>query len=392
MYFFKYQSVSPLSLMMLKRGEIYFASPKELNDRQECRAIYIYNGSEGIWLRFVDYVLYKVGSTLNEYRQLSDSDVTKLLSLVEQVYRGGFRHNKKRNLSISNIINCLNMGLDQVLCNHFPEYVCRLIQQHTKKFLQHTHQELNDMRYITSFSKNATNPTMWGHYAAAETGFLVIYRTQDNYVEVRSEISNLSGSRENKGWTEIGSYSEEKLELKTIQYLKSPCKVNGFSQLIHKFRYSEKEYQYDVPELLHCDIGKMQEDKIGMIKYSDWKYEQELRLFFPTYREQPAERRCAQIDANHIKGIIFGAQTSTEDKKKILIACSYLMKIASIDRDFAILQAIDSEEQYSLDIVPVGLATQFVDNDFLPIQPYQNISKDKQDFLENMCTEIISQH
>lgn len=32
MYFYKYQSVSPLSLMMLKRGEVYFASASELND------------------------------------------------------------------------------------------------------------------------------------------------------------------------------------------------------------------------------------------------------------------------------------------------------------------------------------------------------------------------
>ena len=59
-YFFKYQQPTNLAFNMLRRGEVYFATPNELNDAHECRPQYILKGSEELWQRLVHHVLSHV--------------------------------------------------------------------------------------------------------------------------------------------------------------------------------------------------------------------------------------------------------------------------------------------------------------------------------------------
>ena len=148
------------------------------------------------------------------------------------------------------------------------------------------------------------------------------------------------------------------------------------------------EYHYDVPELSYAEIDLLEEDLIGLVKYTDWKYEKEVRLLFPTYEKVPSELRCLQVNFKHIKGIVFGANTSSTDKDKIIMASFHLYKISKSTLDFTFFQAQESEEMYEIEIVPVGiLATQTISGK-LPIKPFDDITGQQQQVISEMCIEI----
>lgn len=94
-------------------------------------------------------------------------------------------------------------------------------------------------------------------------------------------------------------------------------------------------------------IDQMEVDKIGLVKSTDWKYEKEIRLLFPTYEELPSEHRCLKINNRHIKGVIFGAKTSDSSKERILMACYHLLCHAKDKPILAVFQALDSHDSYS---------------------------------------------
>ncbi len=390
MYLYKYQSVSPLSLMMLKRGEVYFASASELNDRHECRARYLFNAPKEIWVRFIDYVLCNVFSKYPIYQYTQDA--YKVIELAEPIFESGYSRIKKRSLTVYDTAQLFNYGFDAVLGEEFSLEEKKKIKHYTKSYLLGlSESEFLKNKYICSFSKNATNPTMWGHYGAAETGFVVIYESSDGFVEVESSLPNLSGYREKEGWHEIGRYTNEHLMLKNVSYSKLPCKFNAFESLIHKFRYSEIEAHYDVPESFLGMIDQMEVNKIGLVKFTDWKYEQEVRLLFPSYEELPSEHRCLKINSRHIKGVIFGPKTSESSKKRVLMACAHLLGIAKDKPNLAVFHALDSHDSYSYQVFPMGVVSKFLSSKKLPLTEYVYLKPDQKEYLDKLGKSIVEQ-
>ncbi len=391
MYFYKYQSVSPLSLMMLKRGEVYFASASELNDRHECRARYLFNAPKDVWVRFIYYVLCKVCSEYPLYRSIQDA--YKLIKLAEPIFEAGRSRIKKRNLTTYDAVLLFNYGFDNALGEEFSLDERKKIKKCTEHYLLAlSENELLENKHICSFSKNAINPTMWGHYGAAETGFVIIYESSDGFVDVESSLSNLSGYREKEeGWTEIGSYANERLLLQDVNYSNQPCKVNAFERLIHKFFYSEREDHYDVPESLLGVIDRMEENKVGLVKYTDWKYEKEVRLLFPAYEEIPSEHRCLQVNSRHIKGVIFGSKTSDSSKERVLMACAHLLEFTKDNPSLAVFQALDSYESYSYRVSPIGMVSTFFSSKHLPLKEYKRLNSDQKEYLDKLCKSILEQ-
>ncbi|QDE30045.1 DUF2971 domain-containing protein [Shewanella polaris] len=391
MYIYKYQSVSPLSLMMLKRGEVYFASASELNDRHECRARYLFNAPKEVWTRFVDYVLCKVSSKYPLYQ--SPQDAYKLIELAEPIFDAGYSQIKKRNLTVYDAVQLFNYGFEAVLGENFSPEEKKKIRQYTESYLLGlSESELVENKHICSFSKNAINPTMWGHYGAAETGFVVIYESSDGFVDVESTLPNLSGYREKEeGWHEIGSYNNESLMLKDVIYSRQPCKVNAFERLIHKFRFSEREAHYDVPESFLGMIDQMEVNKVGLVKFTDWKYEQEVRLLFPTYEELPSEHRCLKVNSCHIKGVIFGPKTSDSSKERVLMACAHLLELAKDLPSLAVFQALESHDSYSCQVAPVGMVSKFFSSKLLPLTEYERLNLDQKEYLGKLGKSIIEQ-
>ncbi|MDO8334862.1 MAG: DUF2971 domain-containing protein [Nitrosomonas sp.] len=251
--------------------------------------------------------------------------------------------------------------------------------------------------YIASFSRNAKNPTMWGHYADAERGFVVVYTSDNDTIRIASPVNMLHGARpyseDRIGTYEIGIYKESGLELKAVKYGKVPPKVNAFHRLIPRFLYSEEEDHYDVPLLLGGDAKSKEEDQIGLVKFSDWRYEQEVRAFLPVFNELSPDMRVMSVAPDNICGLIFGPQMSERDKIRAVLCC-HLMRQSSVQSEsvalppFMFFQATQVVDRFDFRIDPVGILDGLYFDRHLPIKRFDALDESTKQSLSDARNQI----
>ena len=397
MRFYKYQKPGNLEFGMLRSGEVFFASHSELNDAHESRPRYILRGGTELWSRLVHLILVEVYFRL--YPDTSyNTHTPELFQLIKPI--GHFLKKKacNRDVGIEELsvlfIEALHVALSdkplQGIENRF------LVSQSESAIKQMLPKLLDKPSYVASFSCNPTNPTMWGHYAGAERGFVIVYQSTDGKIGVHSPINMLDGVRPAPegsfaDW-EIGRYKEDRLELTAVSYRTRPPKVNAFQRLIPKFSYSEEEDHYDYPDQLAGEIDEKQEQLLGWIKYSDWRYEKEVRAFLPVHNDLPPDVRVLRISPQDIAGLIFGPRMSHQDKVRA-IACCHLMResvrpSAPTLPTFVFLQAKQALERFPLDVYPIGILDGFLSGHFLPMKKISELDPTMKDKLQCMCDEI----
>ncbi len=247
-------------------------------------ATFRFQRSQELWCRFARFVLERVCFCSEYYREKSSEEIQQVLELSAAVGRQLKRSARTRDLGIEDLGALVVEVLASSMEEKLPQLQSRFFIELVSNFIRGQLPRLpREERYMASFSKNATNSTMWGHYAGAEAGFVLVYATDDSAVGVRSAAKVLHGSRPSimPGVVEIGIYRDERLKLRDVSYGRKPPKVNAFHRLIHQFSDSEEESHYDVPEQLGGDAPDKEESIVGLVKYSDWRYEQEIRAFFP---------------------------------------------------------------------------------------------------------------
>lgn len=379
MHFFKYQKPGLLEFNMLRRGEIFFASPSELNDPNECRPRYLLKGSEELWQRLASFVLQKVIFHSERFSIRGHESISKLLSLSDQIGTQLKQAVRNRDLGLEELadifINIL-APLVPVEKTFDSVHLARL----TKEFINGKLPEFAaEDRYISAFSLSATNPTMWGHYAGAEKGFVIVYGTEDNTIHVRSPIRVLDGCRplnEKGDHMEVGTYDSDCLQLHRVRYGVRPPKVNLFHRIIHRFSYSEEEDRYDVPAMIMGDATEKEEKLIGLVKYSGWRYERELRAFLPFHGTALPDIRVLSA-AKSVKGLIFGPHMADEDRARAVLCC-HMMKASqhqvaeAVDQSadpFVFFEARSQISRFGFDVLPVGILTGHYSKSGLPFMP-----------------------
>lgn len=367
MYFYKFQKPGNLEFNMLRRAEIFFASVAELNDASECRPRFILKGSKDLWTRLSEFILQEVDVRYNSSHRINHQEIEKILGLSVALGSQLKKGTGNKDFGLEGLSELFIDTIRPLLDEKFSELQSRLIIEASKHFLEKQLPKIIfEPKYIASFSRKATNPTMWGHYADAEKGFVIVYSSNDEMIHVHSPINVLIDTRplNEDGFLEVGIYKETTLELQAVNYEKKPPKVNVFHRLIPKFAYSEREDHYDVPLLLEGDAEEKKESLVGLVKYSDWKYEDEVRAFFPTYGKYlPPDIRALRVSISNIRGLIFGPKMSREDKRRA-IACCYLMreefstqkpKENDCPDEFAFFQAKQVIDSFDFEISPIGI-------------------------------------
>lgn len=375
MRFYKYQKPGNLEFGMLRGGEVFFASHAELNDAQECRPRFVLRGSLELWYRLAHLVLLEI-CLLPQFGKPPTSDHTRdLLSLDVPLGRLLKKKAGRRDVAIEHLNALFAAALRETLPNtQTHEVERRLLLSLSKVVIDRTIPAfLHEPAYIASFSRNPCNPTMWGHYAGADKGFAVIYESHDGKLGVESPIPIIHGARPTgEGVFELGIYKNDRLDLASVSYRTRPPKANAFHRLIPKFSYSEMEDHYDVPLLLPGDAQEKQERLVGLIKYSDWRYEKEVRAFLPVHGELPPDARVLRVSPEDIAGLIFGPRMSNRDKVRA-IACCHLMRQARAGNParvlppLAFLQAVQSLDSYTLAIRPVGVLDGMLNDRLVPL-------------------------
>ncbi len=384
MLFYKYQRPDNLAFNMLRKGEIYFASADELNDASECRPRFIFKGSEELWQRLGDYVLSHACFS-SDYFQPDRSDALKpILDLGDRIGTCLKKEVGNRDLGLENLGVLFGKALERNLPRQSPGinrgFVLNLVRTFIDNELLRV---LKEDKYIASFSRNATNATMWGHYADAERGFVIVYESMDGSFNVRSPINVLHGHRPSKnfkGATEIGIYRDEHLQLKEVKYGRRPPTVNAFHRLIPKFHYSEMEDHYDVPLLIGGGAEEKKEDLVGLVKYSDWRYEKEIRAFFPAFEAILPDARVLQVGLLNLKGVILGPRMSCENKARTILCCHLLLEShnqpSEPRREFQFFQARQTVDRFDFEILPVGTLGKHYFARHLPVKPMKELDQD----------------
>ncbi|MGK3191677.1 DUF2971 domain-containing protein [Enterobacter soli] len=354
MYFYKYLKADILSISMLRHGEVFFASPHELNDIHECKPQFIFNANAEVWSKFIDDILAQICFKLN-FKQQSELP-KKIFSLKGDLLLSLLKKRKKKSVNY----NTLLIELTDAFGTHALEKLDFLDAWNAIRALNSYLQndldsKLNNSYYMTSFSKSATNLTMWGHYGNAEKGFAIIYESEDGSVNIESDIDKfpcLTKTAEHSYL--IGISKRSTTQLIEVVYKNKPVRANGFTGIIPKFHYTEQESDNDYPETLLASIPRYNEDEIGRIKFTDWKYEKELRLHLPVYEKLDAPFRSVRICSQHIKGVILGSRISLSDKNNILAALYYLRKSQDMQKDIFVFQANNAHGQYKINVNTLG--------------------------------------
>ena len=226
-------------------------------------------------------------------------------------------------------------------------------------------QHLNEPMYIASLSRNPRDPTMWGHYGNAERGFCIVLHVPEQRLRIQSPIKVFPGCRPSSksGINELGIYSSAEVELQPVLYRSAPLRFNAFQRLIPHFSYSEEEDHYDVPLLLPGDAPARKEDRLGLVKATTWKYEQEVRAIMPSEGELTPEARCVRYEWSHAAGLIFGPKMSQKDKERAVVCC-HMLQEARRGKElrsgpFVFLEAQQRIDSFQMALVAVGVLDGF---------------------------------
>lgn len=354
MYFYKYQKMNTLSISMLRHGEIFFASPKELNDIHECKPQYTFNATTEIWGKFIESILIETCIKLD--LQPNSELAKEILALQKNILSLIMNGRKSRCLDYQNLRDKLFGIFNFLAITKLPfEDVNNVITCFDSYLTEDLDDVLNGHYYMSSFSKSATNLTMWGHYGDAERGFTVVYESTDGKVRLDTDLTIFPSFVYNEDSSvTIGQSTNTTTNLKEVIYKIKPVRANGFINLINKFYYNAQEKQYDYPIELASTLKKYNEENVGWVKYTDWKYEKELRLHLPVYDTLPPALRSIRMHNQHIKGIIFGSRTSEGAKKDILASCYYLKKSRTETTEIYVFQATPIRNQYKINVTTLG--------------------------------------
>jgi hypothetical protein len=372
MFYFKYCPPRDLHFGMLSRGEVFFASPDELNDGSECRPRYILRGTEQLWNRLSEMILL---DTCCYSKTLSRTCVKSIMSLALPLGSVLMNRVGKRDMDLESLRPVIDEELPPLLKSVKLDIPTSAIMDLVDLARSRMFHYLKDPLYIASFSRTPLDPTMWGHYGGAERGFCIVFNVPDRKLRILSSSPLFWESRpstKHVGVSELGPYTSAEVKLKSVMYRSAPLRFNAFHRLIPHFSYSEKEFDYDLPLLLPGEVPSRQEELFGLVKAKTWKYEQEERAFLPSIGKLTPEARCVRYSWTQIAGVIFGPQMKAADMERVIVCCHLLdrsrRQFEPRSNHFLFLQASQRSDSFQMHLSAVGVLDDIYAEHIPPIQ------------------------
>jgi hypothetical protein len=222
--------------------------------------------------------------------------------------------------------------------------------------------------YAACFSKTPTNSSMWGYYAEGHKGICLKFKTcKENdkkgiYLRTITCVSwsKNSGTKNVYGNRFFPLYDinyEAKLE--PISFFKSIGRLSLPALISHWFSDDAKNVSPLVQDILnsrnewHKNYWKTFFDNIP-IKTYEWKHEEESRLIHHSILSNtiPKEERILRYSFKDLDGIIFGINTTEENKIEIIRIINELC-ISENRNDFNFYQASHNSLTSKIDIRPL---------------------------------------
>lgn len=227
-----------------------------------------------------------------------------------------------------------------------------LFNEFPKTYLHQIENLIHPPCYLACFSGSFSNSSMWGNYTDNHKGICIIFRTNEdnnNYYIPIEQVYSYDSRGEHKRYINIKT---EKViyggEYANINFFEMLGMLNG-KQMEYWFKDGE-ERSYIIDKIKgEKDIWRKKYWEIFNRRYHtktvEWEFEEEYRLcidgLFQNYDLN--ESRSLKYQFDSLEGIIFGIETSSIDKARILEIISEKCVINKRD-DFKIYQAYFDEE------------------------------------------------
>ena len=348
-YIYKYRDPNNFNIKSLELGEIFFASPSEMNDVNENEMFYVFRGSCESWNKHIDQVLLELKKKYPSNNMIESlcKNKSKLVNELKIIQK------KKEYVDLKQF--------KETLIKFYRKY--ELSEEILKDEIKKEEKRIKKTKhntYIASFSTKPLNPSMFSHYASNHEGFVLVFKTR---------ISKQTGKIQLRFYKKL-KYKEGRYPIKSIDYrVENPIK-NVF--------YEKKE------EFQILDSEEYHEEWIGRVKNPEWQYESEFRCFL-NHQELPINTKNGSISGfestylreeikeipelrvmlyhpNDIAGIIFGSKMDKNTQARIITA-SYNMRCSSKSirsekeslEPLYFMQASQKDKTNELDLLPKGI-------------------------------------
>jgi hypothetical protein len=241
----------------------------------------------------------------------------------------------------------------------FTDFYCRNIQA-----------ILYPSWYAACFVGNPNHAAMWAHYSDAHRGVCLKFRTETNSDgKPAVTLNGAMGRSHSSNGTSTVIQGELKLELNKINYGNSFPEIDFFRSLGRfPIPVLNKDWYFDSGEFSDTGRNVFADEQswrdrywanlrlVTTTKFSDWEHEDEYRLVVNTLLEQHMDKdsRIFRYNFSDLEGIIFGMNTSMEDKVEIVKIID--QKCAQTGRkEFEFLQANYSSGTNVFEVFPLRL-------------------------------------
>lgn len=298
MHIYRYRAPGLLSQKGVLYDEWYFASKDELNDPIEMQSRFEFpENSTDIWHRVLR-ILWEGDASIK--------CAAEYLSRISPI-------------PYEQIIKNFELHSNNIIGEIFKN------RQITLPDLNRTKHNLNKLKdflllyepsggYSISFSKTSNEMLLWSHYAASHTGYCLIFRPIEGYLQQCPARKKDSLSVTPHHESVIGN----RFEIEDITYENQLTEIDAFTLLPSQYT----GYKFNSEE----DRLNFHRNKRAQLvtKNKCWEYENECRLFLPQpskwisgKTEYSSFQRLLYYDFNQVVGIIFGARINPTEKENI---------------------------------------------------------------------------
>ena len=308
MKLYRYRPLTEVLFKELLYREIYFASPKELNDPLDL------NGQLNFFTdraekaralaRFLCKRMFVLHSSANEYTPTLTKRSIDLLRHQDDLERFISEEFAKGDRTV-----VAKSDLYEILSRFFHNNA--LIDKGMAEFLvTNLFSDLNKSFSLflsnssaVCFSKSCTNFLMWSHYASGHAGicleFEVDVEPRNSSVCGFSLVSSLRYDGKRIGWKE---------DVKAVQYLDSLGKIDFYDLLPIFGNEGDVDLMNLSKSYWHSYAERI--EQLFLQKLEPWHEEEEWRIVHVSFQEKMPERRLLNFDDKALTGIFFGAKAS----------------------------------------------------------------------------------
>ncbi|HTB22207.1 MAG TPA: DUF2971 domain-containing protein [bacterium] len=201
-----------------------------------------------------------------------------------------------------------------------------ILYEFSKKYIERTQSQVYPEWYAACFTENIENASLWGHYGDGHKGICLKFKTK----EMKDNLIGLcldNEFRKNKvSGSEIMRFYRVSYQSKypEVNFFHSLGRLTGPVLVKHWYYGDSNNISPYVTEIVKND-EKWRRDYwkafhlSNTTKLGEWEYEGEWRVVLSSsfYDLSKKETRLLKYNFSDLEGIIFGLETTIEDKLKI---------------------------------------------------------------------------